>query len=383
MPHQPILGDIPFFNSQPPLQRHLASSSMSVAAPNVVVIGGGIIGASIAWHLSPDAKVTIVADQFGGVATPLSFAWVNADTTDETYYNFRLRSIERWVEISNELPYLPIDLGGALTFNMPSDELAEHLELQAGRGYDVVRVERSEIHEIEHSLVDEAIPDWAILANQEGHMEAEMVALDLIAHAKAHGATVLQDSVTGFIKDSNGRVKGVKTSEGEIQADHVVLAAGLGSVPLLAAENIHLPLSAREGMLVNSLPTKTGLLNKLYNGDKLHMRQTATGVIRSGRDYSGGDPGDDPQGDADELFAEVQAAFKNGHKLEYGGYTIGIRPDPADGYPILGRTGLDGLTVAVMHSGVTNGAIVGKLMAKLVLTNVTDPLMEPYLFSRF
>lgn len=356
---------------------------MSVAAPNVVVIGGGIIGASIAWHLAPDANVTIVAEELGGVATPLSFAWVNADTTDETYYNFRLRSIERWVQINNELPYLPIDFSGALTFNMPPDELAEHLELQAGRGYDVVRVERSEINEMEPNLVDDAVPDWSILANQEGFMEAEMVALDLIAHAKAHGAQVVQEAVTGFIKAPDGSVKGVATSDREIQADHVVLAAGLGSVPLLAAENIDLPLSARDGMLVNSRPAKAGLLSKLYNGDKLHMRQTATGVIRSGRDYSGGDPGDDPQGDADALFAEVQAAFKNGNELEYGGYTIGSRPDPADGYPILGRTGLDGLTVAVMHSGVTNGAIVGELIAKLVLTNVTDPLMEPYLFSRF
>ncbi|TIQ62348.1 MAG: FAD-binding oxidoreductase, partial [Mesorhizobium sp.] len=50
------------------------------AGKHVIVVGAGIIGASIAWHLAKaGAKVTIVADSgAGGVATPNSFAWINA-----------------------------------------------------------------------------------------------------------------------------------------------------------------------------------------------------------------------------------------------------------------------------------------------------------------
>ncbi|TCU15825.1 FAD dependent oxidoreductase [Rhizobium sullae] len=49
------------------------------AKQHVIVVGAGIIGASIAWHLAKaDAAVTVIAQETGGVATPNSFAWINA-----------------------------------------------------------------------------------------------------------------------------------------------------------------------------------------------------------------------------------------------------------------------------------------------------------------
>lgn len=56
---------------------NLNSHEMSVAtSPHVVVVGGGIIGSSIGWHLSHNASVTFVAEDIGGTATPNSFAWL-------------------------------------------------------------------------------------------------------------------------------------------------------------------------------------------------------------------------------------------------------------------------------------------------------------------
>ena len=352
-------------------------------SPNVVVIGGGIVGSSIAWHLAPHANVTIIAEKLGGVATPLSFAWINCYTKDDTYYHFRKLSVERWMEMSRELPDLDIKFNGGLTFNMPPDELEDYYNLQKERGYEVARLNRTEIRRLEPNLLDEYTPEWAVWAPQEGQMEAESVAVNLISHAQVSGATVLERTVSGFLKDSDGAVKGIITPEGTIQADYVIVAAGLGSADLLATEGVKLPVYPRDGLLVNSLPAKEGTVNTVCNGDRLHMRQTGYGVIRSGRDFSGGSPGDNPQAHADELFAMTKKTLADGQELQYRDYTIGRRPQPDDGLPILGATGLKGVSVAVMHSGVTNAAIVGKLMAKLVLTGVTDPLLEPYLLSRF
>ena len=366
-----------------------------MAAPsNIVVIGGGIVGSSIAWHLSHsnNTHVTILASELGGVATPNSFAWINsASDNDKFYYDFRYRSMKRWAEIAAEVPGLPLHWGGSLNWDKEEEELERYLENHEGWGYGIVRVERSEIEEAEPGLEEGLVPEWGLRAYEEGTLEAAEAARLLLEHAEEEfGAEVIEERVESFLHGGNGTegrvIRGVRTSEGrEIVADHVILAAGLGSVPLLAAEGICLPLEGRDGMLVNSKPTKKKFLDALINDKDLHMRQTIVeGRIRAGADYTGGDVGDDPQETAEKLFAQVQASLKDGDELEFDYYTIGTRPDPEDGLPILGPvTGLEGLTVAVMHSGVTNAAIVGELLSKQILTGESDPSLEDFRFDRF
>jgi glycine/D-amino acid oxidase-like deaminating enzyme len=367
-----------------------------MAAPSdILVIGGGIIGSSIAWHLAHNnnTHVTVLAPELGGVATPNSFAWINAAYDNEKfYYDFRYRSMKRWAEIAAEVPGLPLHWGGSLNWDKEDEELEKYLENHEGWGYGIVKIERSEIEEAEPQLGEGLVPEWGLKAFEEGTLEAAEAARLLIEHAgEKFGTEVIEGSVESFLHaGGNGttdtRVRGVRTSEGrEIVADHVVLAAGLGSVPLLAAEGIRLPLEGRDGMLVNSKPTKKKFLDALINDKDLHMRQTIVeGRIRAGADYTGGDVGDDPQETADKLFAQVQASLKDGDELEFDYYTIGTRPDPEDGLPILGPvTGLEGVTVAVMHSGVTNAAIVGELLSKQILTGESDPALEHFRFDRF
>jgi glycine/D-amino acid oxidase-like deaminating enzyme len=204
----------------------------------------------------------------------------------------------------------------------------------------------------------------------------------LISEAESLGAKVITNSVSGFDK-KDGRVVGVTTENGTIRCDHVVLAAGLGSVPLLATENIKLSVEGREGLLANTLPVDKQYLNTLFHGPDLNMRQTLDGRILAGESFAGSDAGVDAEKTAREIIGKVQKAFRGGEVLEYSHYTLGVRPDPEDGLPILGDTPLKGLDVAVMHSGVTLAAIVGKLMAEKVLTGKSDPSLEYFRLDRF
>lgn len=76
--------------------------------PHIIVVGAGVVGASIAWHLATHptrpADVTIVAEDVGGTATPCSFAWLNASWHNPRfYYDFRRRSIARWRDLEAEV----------------------------------------------------------------------------------------------------------------------------------------------------------------------------------------------------------------------------------------------------------------------------------------
>lgn len=212
----------------------------------------------------------------------------------------------------------------------------------------------------------------------------------LVAAAQAKGAALVPSTVTDLVRHHpNEGVKGVKTASGDtIHADHVVLAAGLGSVALGAAVGVTIPLSGPAGLLIHTKPVPGGarLINSVVYATALHMRQTPDGRILAGTDFAGGDPGPDPAATANELLAKLKAAFRpsaavDGIELDY--FTVGYRPKPKDGLPILGPTGVEGLSIAVMHSGVTNAAVVGELLSERILTGKEDPALKDFLLSRF
>ncbi|KAF5990064.1 Opine oxidase subunit B [Fusarium bulbicola] len=364
--------------------KKLKMPSMSVANSNVVVVGGGIVGASIAWHLSFETNVTIIAEDIGGVATPNSFAWLNAASSDKKfYYDFRLGSLEHWREIEKTVDNLPIHWGGTTSWDKSPEELEEEQRNLTAWGYDVVRVDKTELSKREPHIEEAKLPEWGLGYDQEGALEAEKAAELLINIAKDNGAKVLETKVTGFTK-TNGHISGVTLSSDEtIPADHVVVAAGLGSVSLLASQNIRLPLETTAGLLVNTKPTPKKLINGVINAPELHIRQALGGALTFGSSYAGGDLGDDPEKTAHELFAKLQSSVIGGDEFEFSHYTIGHRVLPEDGLPILGETGVDGLSIAVMHSGVTNGALVGKLLSRQILTGETDPILENFRLDRF
>ena len=188
--------------------------------------------------------------------------------------------------------------------------------------------------------------------------------------------------MTGLV-GRDGRIEGVVTAEDELHADHVVLAAGAGVVPLARLAGVSIPLETPPGLIVHSRPCSTHL-NGLVVAPELHMRQTAAGRIIAGYDFSGSDPGEDPQATANTLFAEVKAMLRASGDVELDFFTIGHCPTPVDDFPVIGKPeGREGLYVAVLHSGVTLAPAVGRLAAGEILDGVAEERLAPFRLERF
>ncbi|MCB8829735.1 FAD-binding oxidoreductase, partial [Escherichia coli] len=114
---------------------------------HVIVVGAGIIGASIAWHLARQgAAVTVVAEQSGGVATPASFAWINASWGNpEFYFRFRRYAMEGWQRLHDELPGIGVNWCGGISWDLSPDELEAYVTQHGHWGYGVRRIDRQAV----------------------------------------------------------------------------------------------------------------------------------------------------------------------------------------------------------------------------------------------
>ncbi len=226
-------------------------------------------------------------------------------------------------------------------------------------------------------------PEFALHVAGEGAAEPVATTLALLSDAVRRGATLRYQTIVSSLLFDGGTIGGVETAEGRIEADEVVIAAGTGSVDLLAGIGFDLKITTPPGLLVHSKPHEK-LLNGLVIGDVAHVRQTADGRIVAGADFGGAEPGVDAEATARDLFAKVKAMLANADDLAFDHHTIGHRPTPADGFPIIGQpAGIAGLYLSVMHSGITLAPAVGLFAAEEILSGSRDALLSPYGPDRF
>jgi len=352
--------------------------------PQVVIIGAGIIGASIAYHLQRDgAQVTVIeAIQAGGVATRNSWAWINASWGNpEPYFRLRHQSMKLWRELSDSLPGLAVNWCGGLLWDAPIGELETYVTQHRAWGYDIRAVDGAEAARLEPGLG--APPEFAVHVAEEGVIEPLVAAATLLAAAKDAGAELVVGETAQEITRQGSRATGVITDQRRITADHVVIAAGTMTAALAASAGVRLPVTSPPGLLATTT-VQPKLLNGLVMAPEMHVRQMADGRLIAGADFGGSDPGADADKAAQDLVATLRRFFGGRPEIRLEAYTIGHRPMPADSFPAVGPApGLEGLSIAVTHSGITLAPVIGAALSAEILSAREEPLLAPYRPGRF
>ena len=234
-------------------------------ALRVVVVGAGIVGASIAHHLARrHVAVTVLErSQPGAGASSHSFAWLNSFGKEPLpYHDLNRRSMEAWRRFAQGLQSdIGLHWGGEMRWvHTPEDAQALHQRIRhlQAWGYPNRLITAEELCELEPGLVPGTV-SAASLGTIDGHVEPLKVIAACLQQARARGAEVYPDTpVHGLRLDSTGstvrRVQAVQTPQGEIACDAVVLAAGTATTALAARAGLAIPQEESPGVVIRTDP---------------------------------------------------------------------------------------------------------------------------------
>lgn len=364
---------------------------------HVVVVGGGVLGASTGAHLvRAGARVTLVTSGvLADGASGRSLSWLNSSgERSPAYHYLRILGIDRYrtwrVSHSESARYL--NFNGAIKWARSGKSLRDTYERERSRGYDSIWLSRAEVSSRLPDVRPEAVArEGAIFNPGEGWIDLTHLVPALVAEARASGARVVENAGKADVIVEGGIARGVRLSGGHtIVADHVVLATGAAVPGQLARLGVPVPDATVPACVVFTEPLLIPIRTVL-NTPSVAIRPTPGGGIAmdagwAERSIIVGPEGvpSIPQSTIDGLVAEAEKVLANGAALTVRHVGIGPKPIPGDGKPVVGEIdAVPGLSAIFTHSGATLGLILGELVAQEVVTGQKSPILDPFRIERF
>jgi len=375
------------------------------AGDRVGIVGAGIIGASAAWHLARrGARVTVFErGEAAGGTTGRSFAWLNAHFTKQprAYHLLSRLGVLAWRELEGELgSALGLQWRGAVEWTADAAmdrELREGVAQLQRWGSATRPIDAATLAALEPRIVTGPLLS-ASFAEDEGGVDAVAATRALLAGARTAGADVRERCGVVGLDLGNGRLRGVRTTDGDVALDRLVIAAGVSTPQVAAMAGFDVPLKHAPGIIAHTEPMPA-LLERIVVAPQVHLRQ-----MLDGRIVVGEDPGPPADGNHDHLaggpqeFPDEDLRARHGARLVAAAarflpalaaaradrLLLGWRPLPRDGHPVVGAVPrAPDLYVIVTHSGVTMGPLLGRLAALELLDGVRTDLLEPFRPERF
>src|SRR6478736_23344 len=229
---------------------------MSAAVPTqarVVIVGGGIIGCSIAYHLAKlgwNDVVLLERDRLtSGTTWHAAGLMVCFGSTSETSTELRKYTRDLYTRLEAETGqstgFKPV---GFIEVASDKDRLEEYRRVSAFNRYCGV-----DVHEISPREVQDLFPlarTDDLLAGfyvkEDGRANPVDLTMALAKGARLQGATILENVAVTGVTQKNGAVTGVQTTHGTIEAEYVVNCAGIWGRQLAAKSGVNVPLQAAE-----------------------------------------------------------------------------------------------------------------------------------------
>ena len=368
---------------------------------DVVVVGGGVHGASVAYHLArrQAGRVVLVERKFlasgpTGRSSALVRRFYAMDFLTRTG-NGSADLFQRWAEAigGGDPGYRQV---GILWLAGPdlASNLRENVRRAQGLG---ARIDLLTPEDLRRLVPAMAVDDLAIAAHEpeSGYADASSTTNALAARARELGATIAQHVPVEAVLVSGGRVTGVRTGSGEIHAPTVVVCAGLWAPRLLAPLGIEVPIAPKRHQMCffRRPPGFDGHPGMIDRPSGTYMRpETGNLTIHGVSSYQEVvDPDDYNEGaDPEEVMRSAELIARRfpvmEHGLSMGGYS-GVYDVTPDHEPILGPIP----EYAGLHAdfgwsghGFKHSPVIGAIVAEAALDGRAAGWdLGPFRWSRF
>lgn len=381
---------------------------------DVIIVGGGIMGCSIAWQLGKRGKKVLILEK-NDVASG------SAGATDGVvgYHtkqpgpqlDLAVQSIQMFndmqKELGNEIEF-DFSAGGLQPAEdqLQYDLLNEIATRQRESGIDIHMISAEEARSLEPQLAEDIA--GALYCPTSGKINPLNLTMAYARAAKKEGAVIqTETNVTGFIIE-DGQVKGVHTDKGDYYSDVIVNAAGSWAGKVGELAGLELPIKPRKGQLAVTEPVgffmKATVQCARYNiikfwpdrikdervlrlGASLSIEQTENGgmIIGATREFAGYEKENTFEA-IDVMMKRAIRFFPGLENIDVIRFFSGFRPYTPDGLPLLGETAkLKGFYVAAGHEGdgIALSPITGKLLAELITEGKASYNIDTFSPNRF
>lgn len=364
---------------------------------DTLIVGGGVIGCAIAYELAKAGVDVIVLEKetLGSQSTRAGAGMLGAQvemTAPGPMYELGVKSRALFPKLREELldiSGIDMELHTPGIFRIAVDEedrtaLLERQRWQTECGQRAVWFEDEDLR---GEMGDLLSPRYGALYLPDDHqVRNPQLLLALAASSKRLGVRIFEHTpMVGFVQE-NGAVAGVKTVDGVIRAERVIIAAGAWSGLLARQLGLELPVFPVKGQsfLLDSYSPPTPFTIYTHGCYILPKRNGQVYVGATEEQQAGFDRRPNLRSLASLSSQAVELLPALGD-LPFSTPLAGLRPGSRDGLPYLGSVpGIDGLYVASGHfrNGVLLSAITGVVMAELLTGKETSVDVEAFSLKR-
>ncbi|PWB75755.1 MAG: FAD-binding oxidoreductase [Anaerolineales bacterium] len=348
---------------------------------DIVIIGGGVMGASAAYHLAMRGSKNIVLlekeEFFGTGATGRCAGGVRYQFSTAINVKLSLASlpmIERFKEeIGQDVNYRQCGYLLVATDEKDAATFRHNVELQNSLGVETQLLSGDEVRErLPLMQFEDAIA--GTFNQKDGIVDPNSVVMGYISAAQRLGVKAVNNMEVTGIRLSGDKVEGVETTLGAIETRLILNAAGPWAGQIGALAGVHLPIVPLRRQMFTTDPLKEVPDDFPFVIDfarSLYFHREGEGLL-IGMSNQNEKPGFDQSVDEEFELVNFEAALERLPQLEKASraaHWAGLYEVTPDAHPIYGKTNVEGFLLCTGFSGhgFMHGPVSGKLMSELIL----------------